>query len=347
MKLAILRYLVCPICNKGFTVKGKKQQDEINSGSLICKNRHKFMIEKGIPRLIVDKTQGFMITKKAFSSKWSKYYKDFQSKKWYDFTEKWFLDRFGWKNVSEFNKFLDSKKFILDAGTGIGNSAKRFSANPKSHVFAIDVSDSIFYAHKKYGSIPNVHFIQADILQLPFKKRFFDFICSDQVLHHTKDTKLAFKKLVTHLKKKGVFSIYVYKKKSPLREFADDFIRERTIKMSEKNCLRFSEDMAMLGRELSSLHKTITIKRNIPILNIKAGKYDVQRFMYWNFIKCFWDPHNDLQRSIGVNFDWYYPKFAWRHTLDEIKEWHKQFGLRLIHLQEIESGISTTGKKLN
>ncbi|WP_048197133.1 methyltransferase domain-containing protein [Candidatus Nitrosotenuis uzonensis] len=345
MRLSILQYLICPVCKSNLSVKGKTIQNEIKSGSLICKNRHKFYIEKGIPKMIVDKSSGFSVTEKAFSKKWSKYYTDFQSKKWYDFTEKWFLERFGWKNVSEFNKFLSSKKFILDAGTGIGNSAKRFSANPKSQVFAIDASDSIFFAQKKYGSIPNVHFIQADILQLPFKKNFFDFICSDQVLHHTKSTRLAFKKLVNHLKKKGVLSVYVYRKKGPLREFADDFIREKTTRMSEKDCLRFSEDMSMLGRELSKLKKTISIKRDIPILNIKAGKYDVQRFFYWNFIKCFWDQENDFKRSVGVNFDWYFPKFAWRHTPDEVKKWHKQFGLNIIHFQEIESGISTNGMK--
>ena len=94
-------------------------------------------------------------------------------KKWYNFTQKWFLNRFGWKNVKNFNKFLNTRHYILDAGTGIGNSAKRFSANSNAQVFAIDASDSMDFAHKKYGNIKNIHFIQADIRQLPFKKEIF------------------------------------------------------------------------------------------------------------------------------------------------------------------------------
>ena len=347
MKPNVINYLVCPKCKNDFTVKVlRKKKDEIFDGILTCKNRHKFKIKKGIPRLITDKTSGFIKTEEAFTSKWKIYFKNYQTKKWFDFTEKWFLDRFGWKNVSQFNDFLKTRNFILDAGTGVGNSAKRFSTNPHSQVFAIDASDSIEFAYQKYGNISNVHFIQADLLQLPFKRRFFDFICSDQVIHHTKNTKLAFKSLVKHLSLKGNISIYVYNKKGPIREYVDDHIRERTTKMSEKECLEFSENIALLGRALSKLKKKITIPKDIPLLKINAGTYDIQRFFYWNFVKCFWADDNDFHRSVGVNYDWYYPKFAWRHTPQEVKIWHKEEKIRITHFQEIESGISVTGKKI-
>nr|AIE93107.1 SAM-dependent methyltransferase [uncultured marine thaumarchaeote AD1000_31_G03] len=61
------------------------------------------------------------------------------------------------------------------------------------------------------------------------------------------------------------------------------------------------------------------MNRDIPILGVKAGTYDIQRFIYWYFLKCFWDESDNLERSIGVNFDWYYPKFAYRHTPTEVK----------------------------
>ena len=71
--------------------------------------------------------------------------------------------------------------------------------------FALDASDSIDFAHKKYGRSPNIHFIQADIRQLPFKKSFFDYIFSDQVLHHTKNTSTSFKYLTKFLQKSGTY----------------------------------------------------------------------------------------------------------------------------------------------
>jgi len=346
MKSGLIEFIVCPICFKKFTLRQvKKSRFEILEGILVCTNGHRFKIHSGIPRLLLDKTKGFVKTEKAFSSKWKKYYRTYQSKKWYNYTQKWFLERFGWKNISNFHKFLKTRHYILDAGTGIGNSAKRFSINAKSQVFAIDASNSIDFAYKKYGKIANIHFIQADLRQIPFKKKFFDFICADQVLHHTKNTKTSFKYLTKYLQKNGLISIYVYNKKGPIREFVDDFIRKKTTIMSEKDCIEFSKNMAYLGKTLSELKQKIRIHHNIPQLNIKAGTYDVQRFFYWNFLKCFWADDGNFERSVGINFDWYFPKFAWRHTPKEVKKWHQEAGLKIIYFKEVESGINASGRK--
>ena len=315
-------------------------------GSLLCSKKHKFMIKRGIPRFVSDKTKDFVKTENAFSSKWRKYKKSYHGKKWFDIQKKWFLERFGWKTLSRFNKFLKTRRKILDAGTGIGNSAKLFSANSKAQVFAVDVSDSIEFAYKKYGKISNVHFLQADLRKLPFKKQFFDFICSDQVLHHTKSTETSFKYLTKFLQKKGLISVYIYKKKGPMREFADDFIRKHTVKMSERECVEFSKNMAYLGRSLSQLKKKIRILHDIPVLKIKAGTYDIQRFFYWNFLKCWWSNEVPFEQSVATNFDWYYPKFAFRHTPQEVRKWYKDAKIKITHFNEIESGISVNGKKL-
>ena len=296
--------------------------------------------------MVIDETTGFVKTEAAFSSKWKKYNKFYHQKNWFLHQQNWFLDRFGWKNLANFNKFLKTRSKILDAGTGIGNSAKLFSTNPKSQVFAIDASESIDFAYKRYGNTSNIHFLQADIRRLPFKKRFFNFICSDQVLHHTKNTETSFKNLTKYLEKNGMISIYVYNKKAPMREFADDFIREYTTTMSEKECVEFSKDMTYLGKALSQLKNKIKITRDIPVLKIKAGTYDVQRFIYWNFLKCFWAEDGNFERSVGVNFDWYFPKFAFRHTPDEVRKWYADTKTKIVHFKEIESGISITGKKL-
>lgn len=347
MKETLACQIICPICGSDFTILAKMiKGQEIITGSLCCSRGHTFKIIRGIPRMVVDETKGFIKTEAAFSSKWKKYNKSYHEKKWYEFQQNWFLDRFGWKTLSKFNDFLKTRNKILDAGTGLGNSAKLFSSNSNSEVFAIDASDSIEFAYKKYGSKSNIHFLQADIRKLPFKKNFFDFICSDQVLHHTKDTESSFKFLTKLLKSGGRISIYVYKKKAPMREFADNYIRQFTTNMSEKECVEFSKDMTNLGKVLSNLKAKIKIPRDIPILQIKAGTYDVQRFIYWYFLKCFWAEDGNFERSVGVNYDWYFPKFAYRHTPDEVKKWFKDMGLKIVHFNEMESGINVTGKKL-
>ena len=347
MKEKLVQFIICPKCSNNLSLKSTKiKDDEILEGSLICSKNHRFPIKGGIPRLVVDNAKTFVKTEDSFSSKWKNYNKTYHSKKWFDGQKKWFLERFGWKTVFNFNKFLKTRTRILDAGTGVGNSAKLFSSNPKADVFAIDASESVIFAYKKYRNLPNIHFLQADIRKLPFKKNFFDFICSDQVLHHTKDTESSFKILTKLLAKNGIISIYVYKIKGPMREFADNFIRESTVKMTEKQCIEFSKDMAILGKNLSKIKKTIIIPRDIPILQIKAGTYDVQRFIYWNFLKCWWSGDVPFDQSVATNFDWYFPEYAYRHSPKEVKKWFKDSKLKITHLNEIESGISISGKKL-
>jgi ubiquinone/menaquinone biosynthesis C-methylase UbiE len=347
LKANLIDFIVCPKCKNKFQLKSEKQMNsDIQKGLLICSKNHQFPILEGVPRLVVDTEKNFEKTETAFSSKWKNFNKSYHNKRWYDKQRRWFLDRFGWYKISNLVKFLKKCDYILDAGTGIGNSAHWFSANKDSTVFAIDASESVFFANKKYGKISNIHFLQADIRQLPFKKNFFSFICSDQVLHHTKDTKTSFINLTKHLKKNGLISIYVYKKKGPIREFSDDYIRGIMVDKSEKECMKFSESMAKLGRNLSKLNKKITIKEDIPSLKIKAGKYDLQRFIYWNFLKCWWSNDVPFAQSVATNFDWYFPKFAYRHSPDEVKSWFKQSKLKITHFQEIESGISVNGKKL-
>ena len=88
------------------------------------------------------------------------------------------------------------------------------------------------------------------------------------------------------LNQDGEISIYVYNKKSLIREFFDDHIRETTVNMSFSDCMKFSKDMALLGKSLSKLKNKITITNDIHVLGIKSGTYDVQRFIYWHFLKC-------------------------------------------------------------
>ena len=130
-----------------------------------------------------------------------------------------------------------------------------------------------------------------------------------------------------------------------MREFADDFIRQSTVKMTEKQCMEFSKDMTLLGKSLSQLKKKITIPKDIPLLGIKSGTYDVQRFFYWNFLKCWWSTDVPFEQSVATNYDWYFPKFAYRHTEIQVRKWFKDVKLKIVHFNEIESGYSVNGKK--
>ena len=74
-------------------------------------------------------------------------------------------------------------------------------------------------------------FLQASLTELPFTPNTFDLILSEGVLHHTDSTRGAFEAMVKLLKPGGRFMFYVYRRKGPIREFTDDYIREKMQKM--------------------------------------------------------------------------------------------------------------------
>ena len=47
-----------------------------------------------------------------------------------------------------------------------------------------------------------------------------------------------------------------------------------------------------------------------------------------------------FEDSNMVNFDWYYPKYAWRQTEEEIKNWCKEFHLKIEYFKERQSGYA-------
>jgi hypothetical protein len=71
----------------------------------------------------------------------------------------------------------------------------------------------------------------------------------------------------------------------------------------------------------------VTLENPIPVLGIPAGTFDVQRLIYYYFVKCFWNDAYDFDTNNMVNFDWYHPHFAWKHTPEEVAGWLKELGV--------------------
>lgn len=259
----------------------------------------------------------------------------------------WFYDRFGLLPDGEVRlaEALRGKTRILDAGCGFGNLlAVHARLAPQADVYGIDLSPAVHRVPRLHVLRQGVRLVQGDLVRLPIAGEF-DWIVSDGVLHHTADTRESFLSLAKRLAPGGEILTYVYKRKAPIREFADDYIRERTTQMSMEQCLEFSRAMADLGRQLREARVTLRFERAIPVLGIDAGEIDLQRFIYWHFLKCFWDDGGNVNASIIENFDWYAPSIAFRHDPDEVRAWHAEAGLDVVRLAVGDSGISTWGRR--
>ena len=89
--------------------------------------------------------------------------------------------------------------------------------------------------------------------------------------------------------------------------------------MSKEELWDMSKQVTVLGKNLSDLNVSVEVP-DIPTLEIKGGTYDLQRFIYWNFLKCFWNEGLGKETSIVTNYDWYSPSNARRYSEQEVRD---------------------------
>jgi SAM-dependent methyltransferase len=350
LKQKLCDIISCPHDHELLAIASEQERDagELITGELECAAGHRFPVTAGVPRLHGDAHGAVepepLGTVDTFTEKWSRVSPEELEQRFAQQYE-WYVQRFGWGDESALSEFLQDRGTILEAGTGLGGDAARVARLSKdSEVIGLDFSTSVTIAHRHFASLPNLHYVQADLRRPPFHQKQLDFISADQVIHHTPDAASSFRILAGLLGDGASFAVYLYKRKAPLRELIDDWTRERTTKMSVEECMQFSESMTELGRELTQAGATIRLERTIPLLGIEAGEYDVQRFLYWHFLKCFWSPDFSVNLNNLVNFDWYHPAAASRHTPDEVLRWCREASLAVDHVDVGDAGISVLAR---
>jgi SAM-dependent methyltransferase len=258
----------------------------------------------------------------------------------------WILTRNGFKEVPEFKAFLSNKKRILDAGCGNGRVTallRNYSNDQFTEIVGIDLVAADI-ARSNLKNAKNVEFESKNLMDDLTDLGKFDFIYCQEVLHHTINPKHSFKNLVKLLDDDGEIAIYVYKQKAPIREFVDDYVRDRISGLSYEDAYKVSEQITALGKALADTKIMIKVP-GVDLLEIEPGEYDLQRFIYHFFMKCFWNPELSQNDNVVVNYDWYHPQLCTRHTIDEIKGWFDDCGLVIMQECVDYYGITVRGKK--
>lgn len=371
----LMEILVCPACGAGFELRvlsGLRKD-----GVLTCGNAHSYPIIDGLPRVLAGDLQGdcteFITLYKdvlqssnihlyfesdgraeskqvqdAFREKWTS--KDIMgisdSSPYKGFMRDWMLQKYGWKSEAGFAAQLKGRRLILDAGAGLGREVINFAtAAPTSTVVGLEFSDCAVNARKNVAHLGNACIVQGDILRMPFAEDSFDFILSEGVLHHTPNTSEAFSKCCKVLKKGGEIAFYIYRKKGPLREFADDYLRQIMQNASTEEKWKIAESVTAMGKALSDARAVVTVPQDIAALGIKKGDFELQRFVYYNFLKCFWNGRLPFDENAIINFDWYAPMHAHRHSEEDIRAWCKENSVNIVWFQGEDSGYSVRGIK--
>jgi SAM-dependent methyltransferase len=286
-------------------------------------------------------------TNEAFTNKWDVYSKgDMKGQeRLFDFQKKWYLTLYGFSSEDDLANYLKGKALILDTGCGLGYKTKWFAElAPGSTVLGIDYSDAVITAAERYKGSSNIIWVKGDIADTGILPSIIGYVSCDQVIMHTENPEKTFEELVRILKPECDFAVYVYAKKALPRELLDDHFRSKAKSISHESMMEFSKQLTDLGKMLSELNIKIDVP-SIPLLEIKGGKIDLQRFIYWNFIKCFWSEEMGYSTSVITNYDWYSPSNAKRYSADEFMEMVNSNNLDEIYFHSEEACYSGRFRK--
>jgi arsenite methyltransferase len=312
--------------------------------SLVCEaTGETFPIINGIPRLVggVDGEQ--KQTMDGFSYKWEKTPQFGKTPEHQRVFLQAYKEWFGVNSTDDFGRYMKGKT-VLNAGCGCGRNEFFWGRFP-AKIVDLDISRAIDVAKKNWSQDERFSFVQADVLKIPFADQSFDVVWSEGVLHHTPSTYHALQSCVRVLKADGVILFYVYRKKAPLREFADDYLRNAIADLPPDQAWAALEPLTHLAKAFSDIKAKVTIPVDVDLLGFKAGTFDVQRFLYYNVMKFYWNDEFTFDENVHINYDWYYPKYCWRHTVQEIREWLREFNLDELEMHEADSGIGVVARK--
>ena len=318
-------------------------------GATLTFGGQQFVMRDGILRSQALVSAAQAQTEETFGFKWKKR-ETFESPASLSRMRTWLVERYGDPHQADWLKDHGECPVLLDAGCGACMSGLELFAPlvPSLRYVGIDVSAAVDVALDRFTERGlSAGFMQADISKLPLKSGTVDLIFSEGVLHHTNSTRGALVSLAKLLKKGGRFLFYVYRKKGPVREFTDDFVRAQLQNMSPQDAWKAMETLTQLGIALGELNAEIDIPKPIDLMGIPAGKINVQRLFYWHVAKAFYRPDLTFDEMNHINYDWYAPANAHRQSVEEVRQWCAECGLNIEREVVEEAGITVIARQMN
>ena len=202
MRETLCRHLCCPGCRADLTLQtGERDGAEILTGTLRCSGcEREYPIARGVPRFVPEELPApLQHTAANFGASWKIWNRiDDQRYRW---------QLLNWLQPLQPKDFAG--KTVLDGGCGKGRHLRLVAEFGADEVIGIDLSAAVDVAYDNTRGLDNVHIVQGDLFQMPFKGGF-DLAYSIGVLHHTPDPGRAFEATCGQVRPGGTVACWVY-----------------------------------------------------------------------------------------------------------------------------------------
>lgn len=308
MKPALLDLLACCGCGQKFLLAATAaENDEVMEGILTCAGcGAQFRIVRGIPRFLpVSLEADKQATASAFGYEWTHYSQ---------LTEADRREFLAWIRPLSERDF--EGQVVLDGGCGKGRHIALAAEFGARTVVGVDLSDAVEAAFGNTRHLPNVHVVQADLLQLPFRNPF-TLAYSIGVLHHLPVPKEGFLALTKHLAPGGRIVTWVYGKEGNewIEKLVDPIRKNFTSRIPRWATQGLSFPPAVvLYAALRTLYRPATrrpaLKRMLPYSEYLCSISD------YTFPENFWNVFDQLVAPT-----------AFYHSEAEVVDWYRTAGI--------------------
>lgn len=360
MRLELLDVLACPGCRRneldleGARLDRSSRPAELAAGVLSCATcRRTYPVLDGIPRLLPDSWQEHRerlppglarrervdrveirrfrsmhgSTRDSFGFEWARHPASRREE-----------SRDFFRRTTGLDEASLGGRRVLDAGCGMGRYLE-VAAELGADVVGLDLSRAVERAARETARPGRVQLVQGDILAPPFAPESFDVVYSIGALHHTADTHDAFRALLPLVRPGGRIAVWVYRVDEPevpvgfhkraferLAGALSDALRGVTTRLSHETLRRLSYAAVPLG----------WLKR-------QADRGPALRHLLWPLLLPPVSAHPDWRVRVYDTFDWLSPRFQWKHTTREVRDWFAAEGLT--EIRALDQPVAVTGVK--
>jgi SAM-dependent methyltransferase len=310
VKASFLEFARCPKCGGPLNINDAVygSGDEIEEARLVCSaSGCVWPVKRGVPRFVASDAYA-----RNFTLEWTLHRHTQLDRQGGGESECTFAQKTGFQPSDL------QRKLVLDVGCGAGRFsevATRWGAT----VVGIDLSGAVDAAHANLAARRSFHGAQADVFQLPFAPLTFDVIFSIGVLDHTPSTEKAFRCLPSLLKPGGKLAVWVYSSYSPLYKVSDVY-RRVTTKLPSRFLYKLCEGVSYLHPLWQAPILGMLLRTALPV-----------------------SIHPKRDWRVLDTFDWYSPKYQWKHTYAELFKWFRAEGLT--DIAALDCPVSLSGSK--